>query len=311
MTFSLSMMVFVLASGCQDYSYTEVEFNQTYQQDLVSTYSDIFFVVDNSASMAEEQELLTANFQAFVDVVEDSYADFQAGVITTDVSTEDAGIIHGEVITPDTENMSEAFLEALDVGSYGSRDEEGLEAIALALTDNRNPGFIRDGANLNVVIVSDEDDHSPDDIVNYLQTMQENSGSGTVVVHAIVGNLPDGCASGVSAADPGVRYLEIAELTGGYQDSICAEDYSEILAQIGLDLSGLNDTFYLDDLPQPDSIQVLVEGVEIPNREINGWVYSGAKNAIVFDGYAVPRPGMSVVVYYEVLLTTDMQDTGL
>ena len=193
----------------------------------------------------------------------------------------------------------------------GCGDYSILAAVQLALEEGRNPDFIRSGAELNVVFVSDEDDHSPEEIETYIAAFQLGSGSGEVVVHSIVGNLPAGCASGVAAADPGTRYLMATEQTNGYADSICDNDYSEILIRIGLDLSGLQNTFILDDLPQPGSLEVLVEGARIPRREVNGWQYSSAENAIVFDGYAIPRPSMAITVKYELLSgSIEVEDTG-
>src|SRR5687767_351818 len=48
---------------------------------------DILFVIDNSGSMAEEQALLSANFGAFISVLEreDVGANYRIGVTTTDV----------------------------------------------------------------------------------------------------------------------------------------------------------------------------------------------------------------------------------
>ncbi len=298
-----------LLTGCHDYGFQEVRYQQTFVQDSINTKADMLFVVDDSQSMAEEQALLTANFEAFVDVVEGTRADFQAGVITTDVEADTAGLLRGELISSESDDISAAFLEQLDVGYYGSRDEQGLEAVSLAL-DGRNPDFLRPGARLNLVFVSDEDDHSPGTLDDYLTAWRDASGSGEVVAHALVGNMPAGCASGVTAADPGERYLNMAIMTDGHRDSICADSYQEILQQIGLDLSNLQDTFFLEALPQVNSIEVFVEDVAIPKREQNGWQYDGARNAIVFDGWAVPRPAMPVTVFYEILSSVSSTDTG-
>ena len=307
----LGLMVLLL-TGCHDYGFQEVRYTQTFVQDDLNTKADMIFVVDDSQSMAEEQALLSANFEAFVEVVEGTRADFQAGVITTDVDAETAGMLRGDLITPESPDMGAAFLEQLDVGYYGSRVEQGFEAVSLAL-DGRNPGLVRPGARLNLVFVSDEDDHSPGALDDYISTWRAASGSGELVAHALVGNMPAGCASGVTAADPGERYLEAALMTEGLRDSICSDDYSEILQRIGLDLSNLNDTFFLEALPQVGSLEVFVQDVAIPQRELNGWRYDGARNAIVFDGWAVPRPVMAVTVFYEILSASGLEqadDTG-
>ena len=296
----LTSLLFLTA--CSDYEYKERTVTDAFTQPDVQTSADLLFVVDDSASMAEEQALLAENFQAFIDVVEGSYSDFQIGVVTTDIGAADAGTIRGEVMTEDTPNLAEAFLAAIDVGTGGSRDEQGFEAARMALTPAANPGFVRDGAQLNVVFFSDEDDHSSKSVEQYLTSFSNASGGGGFAAHAIVGDLPSGCASGTSAADAGERYVESVQETGGYRDSICAEDYTGILTRIGLDLSGLDDTFHLSEIPDPGSLVVWVDGVIMIERALDGWTYSAGENAIVFHGSAIPRGGMEVFVEYELLL---------
>ncbi len=46
---------------------------------------DILWVIDNSASMCEEQADLRANFDAFINVLDEAQLDFQLAVITTDM----------------------------------------------------------------------------------------------------------------------------------------------------------------------------------------------------------------------------------
>jgi len=291
----------LFAAACSDYEVTEHTFTERFEQPAISSSADVLFVIDDSASMSEEQVKLASNFQSFVDVLEGTYADYQIGVVTTDVSADDAGALRGGIMTPDTPDLADALLAALDVGDDGDVDERGFDAARLALFSGLNPGFVRGDARLNVVFFSDDDDHSDDEIVNYVHEYDTLAGGGGGAAHAIAGALPAGCVGGDSAAGPSWRYVEAAQMSGGYLDSICADDYTEILTRIGLDLSGLADTFPLNDLPDPSSLVVEVDAVIIPEREIDGWTYSSAQNAIVFHGYAVPRPGMEIVVTYELL----------
>jgi hypothetical protein len=108
-----------------------------------------------------------------------------------------------------------------------------------------------------------------------------------------------GCASGASAADAGTRYLDAADATGGFVESICADDYTGLLTRVGLDVTGLADTFPLSRLPAAESLEVWVDDVRIPERETDGWTYSLGDNAVVFHGRAVPRAGMGIVVQYQ------------
>jgi hypothetical protein len=145
--------------------------------------ADILFVVDNSGSMADEQENLALNFARFVDQTIGA-ADYQIGVVTTDLSSQngerggyqnfvfdsaypniltnfsgsdcqDLGIAHGCFRGPDpqkriiTSSLSReeqiaTFGGNVRVGSCGSGTEKGLGAILAAL-GYTGPGQCNEG----------------------------------------------------------------------------------------------------------------------------------------------------------------------
>lgn len=288
--------------GCSEYEYAERVVTDVFQQPIDESKSDVLFVIDNSASMGEEQERLASNFAAFTDILVSSTTDFRLGVITTDPA--EGGVMRGSWLDAETLELEAAFSAAVSVGTGGDRDEQGMAVATLAVDSAVNPGFLRDDAALNVVFFSDEDDHSPLAVADYLDALYSRAGRGGFAAHAIVGDLPDGCVAGSIAADPSTRYIEAALLTGGFRDSICAPDYTDILARIGLGVSGLLDSFELSRLPDSTTLRVWVDNVEIPEREVDGWTYSHGDNAVVFHGRAVPRSGMEVLVEYEVILGT-------
>lgn len=292
--------------GCSEYEYNERVVTDVFHQPVDESKSDVLFVIDNSASMGEEQERLASNFAAFTDILLSSTTDFRLGVITTDPG--EGGQMRGAWLDADTASLEEAFSAAVSVGTSGDRDERGMEVASLAVDASVNPGFLRSDAALNVVFFSDEDDHSPNAVADYLDLLYSRAGRGGFAAHAIVGDLPDGCVAGSIAADPSSRYIEAALLTGGFRDSICAPDYTDILARIGLGVSGLLDTFELSRLPDNTTLRVWVDNVEMPQREVDGWTYSHGDNAVVFHGRAVPRSGMEVLVEYELILGPAAED---
>ncbi len=80
--------VVLLLSACSDYSYSSKTHKDVFQQRRRNTV-DVLVVVDNSCSMAEEQNKLAANFESFIaafDGIED--VDWQIAVVTTDMETE-------------------------------------------------------------------------------------------------------------------------------------------------------------------------------------------------------------------------------
>ena len=291
------LLPLLILTACSEQGLTRHGTSDKFTQGGEEVSADILFVVDNSASMSEEQERLGENFLAFVDVLAGTFADWQIGVITTD--PDENGALRSAILTPDTPDLDASFAEAVAVGTEGSRDEQGLLTAALAVNPTLNPGLVRATSALNVVFVSDEDDHAPSEVDVYLLVLQQAAGTGGFRAHALVGDLPAGCVSGTSAADAGTRYLDTVEATAGWSDSICADDYSALLARVGLDVAGWDTTFYLERVPNADTLVVTVDNVEIPERSEDGWQYSPGENAIVFDGYAVPRPGMVILVTYD------------
>jgi hypothetical protein len=179
--------------------------------------TDILFVVDDSASMEQEQRNLRDSLGAFADALASSPVrnDFQVGVTTTavegfggetDVLYPAVGpyaglgyrvpypagrlvaVDSGALASPALEGKlqydpapadafvgprilasgSSAFLDGFKtnvlVGTLGSNKEQPLRAARAALegriADGTNAGFLRDGARLALVFLTDEDDCS-------------------------------------------------------------------------------------------------------------------------------------------------------
>ncbi|MEQ1567389.1 MAG: hypothetical protein ABMA64_17235 [Myxococcota bacterium] len=288
-----------LLAGCQEYDLLEQPEGEVYVQVDDDAKADVLFVVDDSASMAEEQQRLASNFAAFVDAVQGTEADWHLGVVTTDLAQ--AGWLRGGVIDPETADLDAVAAAALVVGTTGDRVEQGFSAAELAL-DGRNAGFLRPDARLNVVFFSDEDDQSASTVDGFLAALADRAGDEGAAVHGVVGDLPDGCASGTSAAAAGGRYLAAIEQTSGWRESICADDYVELLTRVGFEAAGLQDTFPLARVPKTDTLSVRVDDVVIPEREVDGWTYEPGDNVVVFHGRAIPRAGMTIGFDYVPLL---------
>lgn len=152
---------------------------------------DVLFVVDNSGSMSEEQANLSQSFDRFIQDIEAQNLDFQIGIISTDVSSDNAvfgnpskswwaekyaGFDHDKagsllaksgnpkIITPDLPDYKELFRQNVLLGTVGSGAEAGIWSAMMALSSDRlavgawNESFIRDEAYLSVVFLSDEDE---------------------------------------------------------------------------------------------------------------------------------------------------------
>ena len=69
--------------GCSEYSYTSKYQKDVFQQVRRNTV-DVLLVVDDSCSMAEEQNKLADNFQSFISAFDGVDVDWQIAVTTTD-----------------------------------------------------------------------------------------------------------------------------------------------------------------------------------------------------------------------------------
>ncbi len=89
--FAVPFCAALLLGGCLDHPLKPVKYDKSTVGDegfaiAVNKDVDILFVIDNSGSMAEEQALLSANFEAFIGVLEreDVKANYRIGITTTD-----------------------------------------------------------------------------------------------------------------------------------------------------------------------------------------------------------------------------------
>lgn len=164
--------------GCNNYP-MQAMVNKSYleQTEIIpastSRKVDILFVVDNSGSMQEEQEKLRRNFSAFIEkLVQYDINDFQIGVVTTDMSDPaQQGRLQGEPriirsLSMSKSSVIQTFLRNVNVGTTGTGYEKPLDAMRAALSQELtgsggyNKGFLRPGATLAVIFMTDEDDCS-------------------------------------------------------------------------------------------------------------------------------------------------------
>lgn len=235
---------------------------------------DLLVVVDNSTSMLKDQEKLSREFVNFVNAISD--ADYRVGVITTDTDSsgnENRPGFHGNLdivsstglryITKKDANPSALFSDLInrketkvceDAGRVSDKcpsfEERPLYAIKQAI-DKRNTvnrGFFRRGADLGVIIISDEDEtdfkrggfYSATDLLNHFENEFEESKKMNAFNIAILDGDQD-CLEAQAAetnggvgiaARPGLRTGELADLTGGFKANICSENYGRAIQEI-------------------------------------------------------------------------------
>lgn len=350
---AIIMMSAAFALGCERSadSFSIMSDDQGFKQSASFTPRkiDILWVIDNSGSMETSQTNLTNNFQSFISRFSQLNYDFQMGVISTasyfgyhyndnnrsrlrdGANGNFSGI---RIITPQTPNLGQVFVTNATQGTNGSGDERAFSSFEHALSNPLNAGFVRPGAFLQVIIVSDEDDFSHYDWQNGVNSYNfidcaSNCGSNYVnnatwfpisrftnFLDGVTGStasqrnysvsaiaiLDDACRidlnNSFQGRKVGKRYMALANATGGTLGSLCG-DFGDILRNISDKTLELSAVFQLSREPHPESIVVTVDGNVIPQDSTNGWSYDAATLTVRFHGTAIPGSGADVRISFD------------
>ncbi|MEM7153016.1 MAG: hypothetical protein AAF799_09240 [Myxococcota bacterium] len=155
---------------------------------------DFLFVIDDSHSMADEQQLLIDGFPGFMEEIRETIVDFDFHVMVVGTGAqemsfdpcenrlgagrvrsaegEDCGLLedflNGQRYLDDShEDLAGAFSCIADLGTDGGGDEKIAWAMADAISRRIHPGecnegFLRDDAILVITIITDEEDNPHD-----------------------------------------------------------------------------------------------------------------------------------------------------
>jgi hypothetical protein len=208
------------------------------------------------------------------------------------------------IFTNTTPSLGPALQQAVQVGECAF-EQQGLEAMRRALTpplvdhadapgtplgNDGNLGFYRQTASLAVVVVSDDDDTSPDGVSAYVRFLQQLKGAGAAGRASLYAIVPSG-ETCPSASGQGLRYAEAASRTGGAIESICAPDFGPLLQDVVGRAFSAQTRFPLSGTPDASGVTVTVDGAPA-----TGWVYDAPSNTVVFS--APPPPGSEIDVTY-------------
>ncbi len=237
---------------------------------------DILFVVDNSGSMSFERSNLAERIDGMINIIDG--LDWQIAVTSTDVTNTDnksdgkfielIGMPGNYILdsSMDPATAQSVFGNTVQNFGGGSGREEGIHASRRVIEryvdgNVQHRSFIRDGADLSIVVLSDEDESSngqdvrttPQQFVNLVDTTFNNQKN--MVFHSIITRPGDStCLSGQGAAY-GNTYDELSRLTGyGEQGgaiigSVCNQDYTSQLADIGQSVKDLQNSIKLECAP--------------------------------------------------------------
>jgi hypothetical protein len=277
---------------------------------------DILFVIDNSASMQDEQLKLGDRLSSFVDSLKD--VDWQIGITTTDTSSGPwglkgsllplAGRAGESILTKNTPDYEHVFAntvvrpEGVGCGSNcPSVVERPLEATGMALAKGVVNGLIRPGAELAVVILSDSDEGGNGlGVITTPQMLLQTANlifqsTKRITGFAIVvepGNADCLSQERQYSANSfyGMNAALLAHLTGGVTGDICASDYAAPLKKIGERVLNLVSSLTLSKTPLDGTVNVKLTPAD-PSVQ---WSVNG--NIIEFN--KPPQPGTRVDVTY-------------
>jgi hypothetical protein len=270
----------------------------TFTQNVASNAKlDILWMVDDSGSMSDEQASLARNFSIFISDFITRGIDFNMAITTTDPGASREGNLRGDVAKlnsvyaqANSADFMNYFQNTIKVGINGSGSEQGLRTSRAAIMKNAAQ-FMRQDAFLVIIVLSDEEDQSPESTqfyVDYFKSLKANSGM--VKVHSIVqSTMPL-----VGSESLGYRYQEASRQTGGKSYSI-KSDFAQSLQDMGEKIVTLVDSFGLSKEPTSNAARVFVNGIEI----FLGYTFDAQTRTLHFDNSAVPIVGSSIEVRYE------------
>lgn len=322
------MFVNFLISGCSDpvsfqptdpYSQSNssgLSKSEHFTQGIVSKKLDILFVIDNSASMAEEQQKMGERIDSFLDSLYD--VDWQIGITTTDVSDGKYGVkgqllnfvgTSGYILNKNTPNYTVAFKNTIQRSeSYlcgtdcASGDEQPMRAAIMAIEkrNTENRGFFRSGADLGLLVLSDEDEKSSGPATatpaaEVVATVDAAWGmSKKLMTYGMIIIPDDNVCLGANSTGGhyGTFVMSLATLTGGLVGSICAENYAPTLGLLANHARGLLEYVQLRYIPVVDSVVIRFSPAHTSTWRIEG-------RRIYFN--TPPPKGTEIYIDYTVL----------
>lgn len=276
-----------------------VDAEESFRQSAEETKKiDILWVIDNSGSMADEQQALGTNFDSFIKGFIAKNVDFKMAITTTDTSSNSKkgeavpgslAALTSSAAKANQNQFYDDFMTMVKVGIRGSGYEKGLEATEGFV--GKYASWMRAEAYLAVVVLSDEEDQSPKAVEYYTDLLRSKKAQdGLVKIYSIV-NTTNANTGGNTIGH--IRYKQASDLTAG-QTSNIMDRFDSVLMEMGDSIINLLDSFALASAPKDGSLKVYVNGVET-----NSYSYDSASRSIKFDAGNLPPVGAQVTVKYK------------
>jgi hypothetical protein len=305
----------LIQAACSQQQFAVPPAQQNFPQTV--TYNnkvDVLIMVDNSLSMDLYQSRLAAQASGMIDALNSYAMDYHIAVVTSDsISGGNGGKFLGsspKFLTASSPNLKSQLQARINAGTDGHDVEQGMASIKKSLSANylagEGAGFLRSDALLAVIALTSEDDNSSgsvNDDIAFFETLKpgKNSKQNWVLNFIGVDSLDSACSSSTTSGykEPGLRWLALANHTGGKIESICESTLAMASENIRSRIVEIMTDFVLDRVPIIDSITVSVNGVVVAEDNINGWEYVPEGNFIRFHGDSIPKATDGISVNFQ------------
>ncbi len=265
---------------------------------------DILFTLDRSGSMSDDNALVVANFDTFINTLVELDLDYHVAVAVED----DGCILGSDAYIDNTFSLSDAestFETQADIyltlGTYGANTERGFSLAEAALaTGQRRVGRLQRGPLPRGGCAGDR--------ARLRRARAERQS-----LHLLRESVPgDEARPGRRRHPRGGRRLPGRVRVGGRRHGLL-RGHRGHRRPVPVDLchrlgesprgarrgqrGGANDSFELTQLPVPETIEVQVDGI----RTTTGWQYDASINSIVFDRDHIPAGGSTIEVEYALM----------
>ena len=253
---------------------------------------DVIITIDQSCSMEEDNvDDVQNGFPSFVAELQ-NIADWQLILVTEGTGCATGGILNNQTANASSLLVNNAFPNGFP--DY-STTEALLKLTDLALSKTGpggcNAGFLRPGALLHAVVLSDEREQSGQNGAYWVSQLENYVTDPNLLKISGVLDLNRNCGDGTGATG----YEEAIDLTGGSKLNICNANWGNEFTDIASDVLAGFTTYNLTDPADADTIEVLVNGVPTTDFE-----YVESAQSLTINSPAV-EDGDSVTVNYNIL----------
>lgn len=252
---------------------------------------DILFAIDQSCSMDDRLVNLQNNFNTFISTISGVTTDWRIGVSTLDSFCFNGG----GWIDEGTPSYASVFNSAVVEGYETSYSERLFDQTINSLNASCNAGFMRSGALLHVVLVSDEAEQGTISPTNFVSQVETIKGTSSLVkVSGII--CPEPRCNTIYTPDTADGYREAVAAGNGVRLDIMSNSWGQAVEDLATaSLVGIG-RFELTQPADPGATEVLVNG-----QVWTDWHYDNNTNSIVFD--SLPPAGATITVNYGVAIS--------